>query len=201
MGNIEQCDRCTSSLERGHVQHYEGEKLKETICFKCDAGDHLAEYKKTRKLSASLIMNAAGGNYYSPEDNIKIKSETGVINEAIDDFEKNVWWEGGLQTWNEKSENRGFSASKGSVETRMYTIAGRTMITMLDHSKDIDVTLITSESDERDFHKKYGMPELYMGLQSINATAREAVELIADVKKQHSQGLLNFLPNNGISVL
>ena len=60
---------------------------------------------------------------------------------------------------------------------------------------------ITTEDDERDFRKKHGISELSMGLQSVNATAREAVELIADVKKQHSQGLLNFLPNNSISVL
>lgn len=200
MTNVENCNRCPNTLQRGRVERYKNDELLEVICNACYAKDHLQTYHETRRLSSTLIANAINGQTYSTEDSVRILAEEEVVEEAIEEFENEVWWKGGLQVWNKQSRDRGFSVKQDDIEARMYTLAGRTMITIVNQAKGIDVTVITSEDDERDFLRENGMNETSMGLQSIHATAREAVELLADVRRLQNQGLFHFQPDNQVSL-
>ncbi|MFH0937272.1 MAG: hypothetical protein V1808_03180 [Candidatus Daviesbacteria bacterium] len=184
------CEQCQSPLNGAYSEIYKGRQRIAVICTRCSAQDYLEDYQKTRRLSSSLIMEALVSNYYPAEDKFRILADRNVVDEAVKVFEKEIWWEGGLQKFNKNSSDRGHSLKFGNLTARMYTLAGRVMITMEDNSRNIDLTVITTENNE-----------LYMGVQSVNATAREAVELLYEMRRLKANGKLKFQPDNKVSII
>lgn len=65
------------------------------------------------------------------------------------------------------------------------------------------MTVITSEDDEREWRKKEGIKNFdkYMGLQGIDATTGDALEIFYEVREGFSSGQLKFEPSSKISII
>lgn len=191
------CDRCSSSLEYGWSQRYRDDQLLESICFTCDETDQISKYREKKIISSKLMTTASikgvqieysrvpGSRSYgrSPEiyDDIYLEINQSVarIHAEVKNFERVVWF-GGLQKQVVGSNWRGFRMDFGKSLALVYTLAGRTQITIETENEDSYVSVITAE----DSH------EPVMGIQGINATEKQALQLLVSCKANYLKGNL-----------
>jgi hypothetical protein len=148
-------------------------------------------YKKDSRLSMSLMLFCA----LREEDPIarSVNRDVKIVKAAAKAFEQEVWFDGGLQDNVVHSGGRGHSFNEGSFSALVYTIAGRTMITLSDNEKLTQVTLITSE-DEPPREDGSGR----MGIQSADATSEDAVALINKVRQLQRAGEFQVFPSEEV---
>lgn len=151
-------------------------------------------YSETSRLNTDLIVHAIAGRYYSAEERAKILEDENKIQEAIGRFEKEVWYEGGWQEDEQKAQLKSHEMHLGTMETLSYTIAGRTLITLRDETIGAEITVITAENEPP--RPDDSGP---MGLQSINATAKQAIELLGRMNSYRSANI-GMTPSRRVSI-
>lgn len=178
------CSRCNTSLEgKRYVTYYTATKKKltvdEVLCQKCDEIKRWDNYAKTDIISTSMYMELIylHGEYArKPHPHLddtlilRVVEETISLEEHVNIFESLVWLGNPpLQKVVDNCRTHGMKyEDKSSKVTFMtYDIAGRVMITV--ENKTASITLITGSD-----YKESG----HMGIQGINATAKEAKNLL-----------------------
>lgn len=151
-------------------------------CHKCDSNRRFDDYVRTARISTRLLTEVAirtvhleyGHSVERANLVLELQKHRDDIQGKVQQFDGEVWF-GGLQSIVQKSTMKGMQAreliesSCGPVKLMTYAIAGRAMFT-LDAPK-CSITLITDETS----------PSSRMGVQGIDATAAEAIELISSV--------------------
>jgi hypothetical protein len=150
-----------------------------------------AEYTAdpTHRLRTDLIMYSA----LRPERPEAVEVNEGVakIHSHMKAFESEVWFGGGLQGQVQATDERGLSLKQDDLSALVYSIAGRTLITLSDTEKGSMVTLITAEDEK----------ERRMGIQSVDATAPDAVALIDKMRGLNRSGRAHFSPDADIAII
>lgn len=183
--NPTNCDRCGRLLGNGYVQFFSTDgQVTETICKRCDALERKQSYLKTDRLSIAVLGD------YNDHPVQRVKTDIAKIEQAIHQFEQIVWY-GGLQQYVGRASRKGHSMETPKVEAMLYAIAGRVMITFRNPSKDIDVTVITAETETR---------QGVMGLQSVDATAKQAVSLLEEFTSYVRSNGLSFHVNDEVNM-
>ena len=153
-------------------------------------------YELTKKLSTELSIYA-GMAKASPttikhgEDFRELYFDVfKTIKAFIRVFEEKIWFPS-LQPYIQQAEYKGHSGETNSTKIMAWACAGRVMITLVDKDNaQIQVTLIAIEDEKS--HR--------MGLQSVYATEKEAIDLIWDAIINWPQNGLKVDKNVGIGV-
>ena len=133
----------------------------------------MKNYLETSELNMDLIIRASIGGSFSSEDQEKVLADSHKINEAINKFEKEAWYEGGWQEDELNTRTASHELELEDMEALSLATAGRTLITLRDKKLNADITVITSEDEPQ---RPDGSGS--MGLQSIHATAEDAIQLL-----------------------
>lgn len=151
-------------------------------------------YRLTSKLSTPLLSHAVlRGNR---PDAKNAKRDIAIVEASVEVFEDEAWFEGGLQAQVQAADTKGLSLHYENLVLMSYSISGRTLITISDDAKNIDVTLVTSEDQPRIREGRH-----IMGIQGIDATASEAVDLIHGLVQMSRKGPLRMVPDADIRIL
>lgn len=171
------CDRCQASLGRGWSQRYRDDVLLESICFDCDNTEQIDAYEKTKVLTSKVTVMAAidevHREYGKPstvghrETMIAVAASVERIRGRIKAWERAVWF-GGLQAQVLAADFRGFRMDFPGGTALVYSLAGRTQITIETTDESAQVSLITADNER----------EPVMGQNSIRATEDQAIGLI-----------------------
>lgn len=165
MEEREICETCGADTGGGSVKTVSstGVVLK-ILCHECSDAVNLEEYGSGRELTMRLVMASIVAR--DPSGPLKeIRESYERIAERIKLFEERVWF-GGLQAENRECHTKGMSMVHDGMSLLVFSMAGRTMITIQDD--DGDVTLIADETS--------GEPT--MGLQGVHGTESKAAELM-----------------------
>ena len=151
-------------------------------------------YRQNSRLSMDLMMYSI----LRPEtpSAAYVRRDTDIVDKAKEALETEVWFDGGLQRQIQNSPERGLSVENDDFSALVYSIAGRTMITLSDKEKGIQVTLITGDDEPRQENGKGRM-----GIQSVDATAEDAVALINKARLLQRDGLFSVSPNPNVGIL
>jgi len=188
-------------------------------CRDCDDQRIMADYINTRRLSTSIITNVSlqlvdisrpWGHAYQDTRAYKHKTlrdiwEFGSVKDIeelciileiwasnvrigakIKEFENSVWFNG-LQKVIRNSTKKGVSAKLGSVSCLTFSMCARTMITI--ENKEASVTMMCIEDSETPT----------MGFRGIDATERQAIDLINLMIESFKDGLLKFEEDTNVS--
>jgi len=190
------CDHCKSDLDNGQVTWYRAGVEYKTICFKCDKEERFSEYKNSKKISTTLMLDSnlvcldLKNGHPLKADYFKHLKSIAEINEATEalqfkckEFEKEVWFNG-LQKEVHKCKFKGLSATNDEVKVLTYSMCGRCMITFnSSDDKDYDhVTFLTAEDSTSSI----------MGLHGISCTYEKAIDLINKAIKNWKEKKLKF---------
>lgn len=155
-------------------------------CRECESEELRLNYRKTGRINTTLTLDAALNSrrdYHTGEPVERrdgntlerVNAAMAAINNHVKMFDKRVWF-GGLQKLVQKCETKGMSATHsiptkniGKVKVLAYAMAGRAMVTL--DAKKCSITVITAEDEDR--------PR--MGIQGIDATELQAIELLDSV--------------------
>lgn len=200
------CDRCLNSVEQGWSERWVDSSRIECVCFKCDDEQRVIEYRNTDVLSSKLITSAAlaevrmehrlkpeSRSYGEPpgpheETYTKINNSYKRLHLEVKEFEKLVWFNG-LQAQVLGAEFRGFRMNFGSYIALVYSMAGRTQITIETINKDIQITLITADNESKPV----------MGINGLTATENQAMNLLRVCKEAFLRGK-KFTRNDKIGI-
>lgn len=224
------CKVDTRTLGGGVWESWRNDVITARTCNPCRTGEKFAQYAIDKRLSSSLTMDAGlialdiemyqEGDY--PEESMRriakrisetkpamreaaleIKRGLDALKVYVKQFEREVWFGGGLQTKVCKS-NSGLSAkykTRGDIETTLMILcsAGRCLLTIEDENDS--VTLITAE-DEGPNHKMRGVEpdgQDPMGVQGISTTAQTACFLVASTIVAWRDGQIKLKTDRKIS--
>jgi hypothetical protein len=208
--DVTNCQRCQSSLERGHSARWEGDKCVEVVCFKCSEDEEFNEYLKDKTLTSHLFMNNNSKLFYlltasreprrieidDRQAMTELKSRIDIqlsyldIKSRIKEFERRVWFSG-LQDIIRAASVKGVSAKPKSTVNfcvLTYSMCGRTMFTIEDDLAS--VTLITDETSK----------ESCMGLQGIRANVGYAKYLINLAIEMWESQELKFVEDTKVGI-
>lgn len=154
----------------------------------------LERYFEDSRLTIELIIKAIVGVSLTGEARQKVLDDYERVDEGIKQFEREVWLQGGWQEDEHRSALNGLSLVLGDIEALSFSTAGRTLITIRDKNKGIDITMCTAEDDP-----PYPDGSGHMGLQSIYATADEALALLHQMGQYCELGLC-MGPSRDVSI-
>ena len=154
-----------------------------------------ADYAQTSRLNMYLVMYSELRSAPAGFSTNEILQRFRQIRSAAKHFESAVWFDGGLQETVVQSSDRRFSMHDGDFSALVYTLAGRTMITLADQGADAEVTLITSEDEPRQEDGKGRM-----GVQSMDGKAQDIISVISKALNYQKQGTLKFEPDQKVSL-
>lgn len=193
------CCVCGKSIYRQAQQYSVSEsgEISNRKCMRCADRENYARYERTGILTGHLIMVATLSRSYWFESNAeqrlrrrvptldadqcsKICSSIDRITTKVKDFERDVWFKGGLQEHVQKQTDRGLKAETTEFEALLFSSAGRVLITLTDTESKESITLITAEDE-----KPYARRELTgsedmgpMGIQGLDCTEDAALYLL-----------------------
>lgn len=195
------CDRCSSSVEKGWSERWRASKKDaepvrvECVCFDCDEIERVTEYQQDRILTSRFMTTAAcaavteeyrtnpgSRSYGEPprrfiEVYLKVNESITRLHTEVKKFEQAVWFSG-LQAQVRAADFRGFRMNVGNIIVLVYSMCGRTQITIESIKGDKQITLITAEDESRPV----------MGINSILATEEEAMELMVTCREAYQRG-------------
>lgn len=195
------CDRCLSSVERGWSERWRAENKDaepirvECICFDCDEMERITEYQQDKVLTTRFMTSAVcsaiteqyrkepgSRSYGEPPHrfiNTYLEANESVkrLQVEVKKFEQAVWFSG-LQAQVLAAEFRGFRMNFGNVIALVYSLAGRTQITIESINGDKQISLITADDEKRPV----------MGINSISATEEDAMKLMVTCREAYERG-------------
>jgi hypothetical protein len=169
MTTPKECGRCGRALDGWSQERYVNGKFVEVLCASCSDAEEIKSYRETSVLTKALTMTAALA-YGRPKDSAELRDvRTAVarLRLEIKTWEAQVWF-AGLQREVLAAEFRGFRMDFPGGIALVYSLAGRTQITLATPDESGQVSLITSDNET----------ESVMGLNSIRATEAEALGLV-----------------------
>lgn len=153
--------------------------------------EKLLHWKATGTLHVGLFLPAWRKREYpdepnaiTPEEARQLLSAFSAIESAVDEFERHAWYRG-LQKRVRDTRERGLRGEASGVTLLCWSCAGRCLLTI--GAEDRSVTLITTDSEAPYARRPDGYEPATgdkmgpMGVQSVDATADEAVSLIWQV--------------------
>lgn len=189
------CKWCGADLSRGYVTVYDNKgNVKEVICSNCDIRDRAVTYTKTGVLSIRLITQATleelPGHRQLLEVGLRnrVIREYGAIEVMVKEFEQRVWFVG-LQKFVIASRTHGSFAGHNSIKVLVYATAGRVLITISRQDRE-SITVIAAEKEQ----------EARMGVQSIDATEAQAINLLIEASDLYRDGKLVFTEDIKVSM-
>lgn len=206
------CDRCFSSVERGWSERWRAPKKDaepvrvECICFDCDEMDRITEYQKDKVLTSKFICSAAcaavteeyrtkpgSRSYGEPAHkfiDVYLEANESVkrLQAEVKKFEQAVWFSG-LQAQVRAADFRGFRMNVGNIIVLVYSMCGRTQITIESTKGDKQITLITAEDETKPV----------MGINGILATEEEAMKLMVTCREAYQRGY-KFTRNDKVGI-
>ncbi len=192
MSDLTNCDRCQASLERGWSMRYRNNKLFETMCFECDDNDQIDRYEKTKILTSRITMLAAMNSVRCDSAHPAIMAAVWAsatrIQEEIKVWERAVWFKG-LQKAVLATDSRGFRLDFPGGQALVYSLAGRTQITIETVDESAQVSLITADDE----------PTPVMGQNSILATEDQALGLLVASRTAFTSGT-KFQRNDKVGI-
>lgn len=193
------CCVCDKSIYNKAQQYTIDAKGRTTnrMCLRCADRRAYAEYVRTEVLTGRLLMSAYTAYSYWFEASKKERSRRNVpalmkhecariydsnvrIVAKVKEFERDVWFNGGLQQRVQKETVRGLKASGEDFEALLYSTAGRVLIALTDTESKQFITVITAE-DEKPYERKElsGSEDMGpMGIQELNCTEGTALRLL-----------------------
>jgi hypothetical protein len=174
------CDACKAPIVGRYVQSFNGQGQSiESRCSACDRLRRVARFEETTRLTTRTLMDAMMSKYdpTPTETDLAVLKAFEEVPRHIALFEGEVWF-GGLQDSARKATVKGTSLEKDGFKLLCYTMCGRAMITLED--AEASVTVITTED---------GTYRGQMGLQGIDATGAQAVELLSKARNLWASGL------------
>ncbi len=214
------CDLCEASLDRGYVYQYENDVLISSICFACDRVIKLKEYRDTRILTTSflidntiklttseikeLIYDWRGDTTelekvlprYANDKAFTARIEAHIslrkILKEISRFETEVWFRG-LQALIRPSKSRGFSAKLSSPkgELSVLTYSMCGRCIVTIEEGNTQVSMMCDESSDTPT----------MGDKGIRATEEQALDLMNRAITAYQNGTLKFEEDSGVSYI
>lgn len=174
---VKTCQRstCGNSIERGYsylcTENKETKEIEvtEVTCLSCAQADRYGAWKETKVITSRLLTDSIFLKDSELSDDI------GFIQEKVKRFQADVWFCGMQKTVNDSTFS-GMSFKCNNLTVLSFCCAGRCMITIED--KESSVTLITDPTTSRGC----------MGLQGINATREQALNLLQAAIVAHKRG-------------
>lgn len=184
------CDRCNRET-RAYVEKHQNDRVVQTLCQHCDDVELQTIYQQTGKLSSRLMTNIALNVYERSEWVNRVQSQIDLMNAAVADFEREVWYGGGLQSYAQRSDTKGHTMKTPSVQASLYVIMGRVLVTFK-NTEGAFVTVITAEDEHR---------QNTMGVQGIDATAGEAITMLRLFTDYVRKNGLAFTEDNTLRIM
>jgi hypothetical protein len=187
------CDICGGSLARFQSEWGKKGEDPEVLCHDCNDARVLDFYRKDKRLSTGLMMQAT----LRRRDEIRVEDITDDImtyveviraidriHELAKRFEAEVWLPT-LWPYYDAAETTAHSGQTGSFKALMMSTAGRLLITIRAHNEKSEVTVITTDD---------GGP--HMGVQSVYGTEEDAVSLLTGA----IEGMPEMAPDKEVSI-
>jgi hypothetical protein len=214
--DVELCERCFGTLRmNGTVTLWKGTRgadgetehtIERVICEECDFRERVAEYEKTGELTRWLVQECSMIGWWLDKRSAgyrkeftrralrfadvarRVNADVDRIHAAVKRFEKDAWF-GGLQKFiTDEKDYSGHSGEADGVKMLTMCSAARWMATISDEKTGDNVTVITEEKS----------PKPRMGMQSVAATAENAVRLL-DFAREHWRDL-SLKPDAAVSI-
>jgi len=165
------------------------------ICENCDDREAYSTFEKKGTLSTRLSMTAELGKSYweMSADERKRRRRIPALTEAectlvcdavgrihakVKEFERDVWFNGGLQECVLNERSASLAADGDGFEARVLSTGGRTIITLADVS-DESLTVITAEDEKPYARREFGNDDMGpMGIQGMDCTEKMGVSLL-----------------------
>jgi hypothetical protein len=194
------CCVCKKSIFQKPMQFTLNEKtgaVRGRMCLRCADRQSYKEYEKSGVLTGGLLITACLAHQYWREvtrqerrrrnvpslmddECMRIYVSNERITAKVKEFERDVWFNGGLQKRVQQETVRGLKAEGPDFEALLYSSAGRVLITLTDVESQQFITIITAEDEE-----PYARSELSgsdsmgpMGIQQLCCTERTALYLL-----------------------
>lgn len=214
------CDLCKASLDRGYVYQYRDDVLVSSICFGCDRVIKLKEYRDTKILTTSFLIDntiklttseikeliydwkadTTGLEnvlpHYADDQAFTARIEAHIslrkILKEITRFESEVWFKG-LQSLIRPSQSRGFSAKLPSSpgELSVLTYSMCGRCIVTIEEGNVQVSMMCDESSDTPT----------MGDKGIRATEEQALDLLSRTIAAYQDGTLKFEEDSGVSYI
>lgn len=163
-------------------------------CTRCADREAFLSYSLSGLLTNKLTMAATMARFYYEEAETKsrwkmpslgsdeyqaICASCDRIHVKVKDFERDVWFNGGLQEAVVSRSDRGLSGKGNGWDVLVWTAAGRTLITLRAENSHEFITLITAEDEEPYARRDCGNEDMGpMGVQGYGCTEETATRLL-----------------------
>ena len=154
-------------------------------------------YRRSGILSSKLVMAANFAHFYyeeahdgsrwkrpvlQPGEFEAIYAAQERLHTAVKTFERERWFNGGLQQFVLDQSHSALGGSDDMVEVRLLTLAGRCMITIEDKGTRQSITVITADNEKPYARREYGSEDMGpMGIQGFDCTEAVGLALLEHV--------------------
>lgn len=162
-------------------------------CVRCVERQQYLVYSRCGIISSSLMRAATQAKFYyeetadqsrrknpnlEPHEYKPICESFNRIHARVKDFERDVWFNGGLQQTVVDESHRGLSGAGDWYEVRVWSAAGRTLITLEETATQEFVTLITADDEKPYARREHGHDMGPMGIHGHCCTEDTAMRLL-----------------------